>query len=200
MQHPEGDHMSNEPGWNPQQQPSQPQSPQSPQQHWAPPQNWGSQPPQNWGTPPPPEHGRTQQPGGYPPHDPQWGTPQYQPQYQGPGGPAPTGGLAPNIAAMLSYLLFGWIGGLIMYLTQKDREVRFHAAQSILTFGGLAILSLVITIVNFAAGGVFLLFTLSWLINIGSFILWIFLSIQGYYLRHVKLPLVGNLAEQWAAK
>jgi uncharacterized membrane protein len=36
---------------------------------------------------------------------------------------------------MLSYLLFGWIGGLIMFFTQKHPEVRFHAAQSIIVFG-----------------------------------------------------------------
>ncbi|MFN2497057.1 MAG: DUF4870 domain-containing protein, partial [Pseudonocardiaceae bacterium] len=140
--------------------------------------------------------GDAQHPGNYPPYDSQWGAP----QYQGPAsGPAQSGGLAPNIAAMLSYLLFGWIGGLIMYLTQKDREVRFHAAQSILTFGGLAIISLLISIVNAGLGSLLLL-TLSWLISLLSFALWIFLSIQGYQLKHTKLPVVGDIAEQWAVK
>lgn len=110
----------------------------------------------------------------------------------GDGAPSQTGGLAPNIAAMLSYLLLGWIGGLIMYLTQKDREVRFHAAQSILIFGGLGIVQVFLTIVNVPV--------FSFLVSLLSFVLWIFLSVQGYKLRHTKLPGVGDIAEQWAAK
>jgi uncharacterized membrane protein len=123
-------------------------------------------------------------------------------EYRGPAGSgtsSQTEGLAPNIAAMLSYLLFGWIGGLIMYLTQKDREVRFHAAQSIITFGGLGILTVFFNIVNIAAGSI-LLILFSSLISLLSFVLWIFLSIQGYQFKHTKLPIVGELAEQWAAK
>ena len=118
------------------------------------------------------------------------------------GQPSTTEGLAPNIAAMLSYLLFGWIGGLIMYLTQKDREVRFHAAQSILTFGGLTIILFGVDIgfgIAFVYTGFFIM-GLGWLISLLSFALWIFLSIQGYQLKHIKLPIVGSIAEQWARK
>jgi uncharacterized membrane protein len=100
---------------------------------------------------------------------------------------------------MLSYLLFGWIGGLIMYLTQRDREVRFHAAQSILTFGGLFVVSAFLGFINIFAGSL-LLVLVGWLLSLLSFGLWIFLSIQGYQLRHTKLPIVGDTAEQWAAK
>jgi uncharacterized membrane protein len=113
----------------------------------------------------------------------------------------PVGGLAPNIAAMLSYLLFGWIGGLIMYLTQRDREVRFHAAQSILTFGGLTIIWWSVGLASFFAGSaLFVLFLFYSLFRLLSFVLWIFLSIQGYQLKHTKLPVVGDVAERWAVK
>lgn len=112
---------------------------------------------------------------------------------------------------MLSYLLFGWIGGLIMYFTQKHPEVRFHAAQSILVFAPLHVLSIVLAFVSggglffavggFGFGGIRALFGLVYLlVSLGSFILWIFLSIQGYQLKHLKLPVVGDMAEQWAAK
>jgi uncharacterized membrane protein len=172
----EGDHVSYKQDWNASQQGEQPRQNQ---------QNLGST-----AALPPPQGD-------------QWSAsgPQYQ-EYRGPAGggaPSQTGGLAPNIAAMLSYLLFGWIGGLIMYLTQKDREVRFHAAQSILTFGGFAILTVFLNIVNLIAGSI-LLALLSLLISLFSFGLWIFLSIQGYQLKHTKLPVVGDLAEQWAVK
>jgi uncharacterized membrane protein len=113
--------------------------------------------------------------------------------------PSQTGGLAPNIAAMPSYLLFGWIGGLIMYFTQRDREVRFHAAQSILTFGGLAVINIFLYIVIITTGSV-MFSLLRLLISPLAFILWIFLSVQGYKLKHTKLPGVGGLAEQWATK
>jgi uncharacterized membrane protein len=176
MRNLEGDYVSDKPAWNVPQQGEQPRQNQ-----------------QNLDAPaavPPPQGD-------------QWSAsrPPYQ-EYRGPvggGAPSQAGGLAPNIAAMLSYLLFGWIGGLIMYLTQKDREVRFHAAQSILTFGGLAILAVLFSIVNAIAGSV-LLALLSLLISLLSFGLWIFLSIQGYQLKHTKLPIVGDLAEQWAVK
>lgn len=124
---------------------------------------------------------------------------QSYPRPVGGSSPSQTGGLAPNIAAMLSYLLFGWIGGLIMYLTQKDREVCFHAAQSILTFGGLAIISVFLNIVNSLTGSS-LVALLSLFVSLLAFALWIFLSIQGYQLKHTKLPIVGDIAEQWAMK
>jgi uncharacterized membrane protein len=113
-----------------------------------------------------------------------------------------TSGLQPNIAAMLSYLLFGWVGGLIMYFTQKDREVRFHAAQSILVFGGLSILSFGINIIAaILGGGLAVILSLAGLaVSLLSFVLWIYLSIQGYQLNHTKMPIVGDMAEQWAAK
>jgi uncharacterized membrane protein len=128
----------------------------------------------------------------------------FRPQYQeypgatGGGEASPGNGLTPNIATMLSYLLFGWVGGLIMYFTQKDREVRFHAAQSILTFGGLTIISWAVGFLDIYAGFFFLL-GVSWLISLLSLVLLIFMSIQGYQLKHTKLPIVGTIAEQWAA-
>lgn len=116
-----------------------------------------------------------------------------------PAGPADEqqGGLAPNIAALLAYL-FGWIGGLIIYLTQKDREVRFHGAQSVLTFGGLAVLIVLLSILNI--GGSVFVATIILLLYLLSFGLWIFLSIQGYQMKHIKLPMIGDIAERWAIK
>lgn len=101
------------------------------------------------------------------------------------------------MAALLAYL-FGWIGGLIIYLTRQDREVRFHAAQSVITFGGLAVLIVILSIANI--GGSAILAALILLLYLLSFGLWIFLSVQGYQFRHTKLPLVGNIAERWAMK
>ena len=48
-----------------------------------------------------------------------------------------------NTKALLTYAL-GWVTGLIFLLTEKeDKFVRFHAAQSLVTFGGLFVITLV---------------------------------------------------------
>src|SRR5579875_2112558 len=66
------------------------------------------------------------------------------------GGPAvtpmaaPASGLAENVAGLLCYLL-GWLTGIIFLLIDKRPFVRFHAAQSIVVFGGLMILRILLT-------------------------------------------------------
>lgn len=123
-----------------------------------------------------------------------------------PPSPHQPAGLDPKIGGLLSYLLFGWIGGLIMFLTQSDREVRFHGMQSILysvallaIFIGLGVIS---TIVGFVPGlGIvsgfigLALYPLVWLASVA---LWIVLCVKGYQLAHFKLPLVGDYAEQFS--
>src|SRR5271157_1873168 len=69
--------------------------------------------------------------------------------------PAATSGLSENAAATLSYVL-GWLTGIIFYLIDKRPYVRFHAAQSIVTFGGLNIIHKVVAIMfgfGWAFGG-----------------------------------------------
>jgi uncharacterized membrane protein len=121
--------------------------------------------------------------------------------------PAATG-LDPKVGGLLAYLLFGWIGGLIMYLTQSHREVRFHGAQSVL----LSIVLFAVYIALAVLGGVFafvpgvgtlfavVTFLANTVIGLGSFVLWIILCIKGYNLEHFKLPIIGEHAERWAAK
>jgi uncharacterized membrane protein len=66
-------------------------------------------------------------------------------------GTAPVNTSSPNItarlpepvAAALSYL-FGWISGLIFLLFDKRPFVRYHAAQSVVVFGTLSLLLLVL--------------------------------------------------------
>ena len=50
--------------------------------------------------------------------------------------PATQSGLSENAAALLSYVL-GWITGIIFFVIDQRPYVRFHAMQSIVTFGGL---------------------------------------------------------------
>lgn len=119
-----------------------------------------------------------------------------------PGNAAATTGLDPKVGGLLSYLLFGWVGGLIMYLTQSDREVRFHGAQSVLVFGTISVVQIVISVLSgvLGFGGFALLSLLGLVLALASFALWIYLSIQGYNLNHVRVPVAGEIAERWAAK
>ena len=95
-------------------------------------------------------------------------------------------GLDPNVAGLLCYLV-GWITGIIFLILEKENKfVRFHAMQSIVTFGA-------ITIVN-----VFLFWVpiLGWLLGVLAFILWVVLMVKAYQGQMYKLPIAGDFAEK----
>jgi len=98
-------------------------------------------------------------------------------------------GLPKNTAAALSYVL-GWITGIIFLLIEKDPFVRFHAMQSIITFGILTLLSFVPVI-----GWI-----LSPLVMIVGFILWLVLIFKAYQGEEFKLPVVGEFAKKQLGK
>jgi uncharacterized membrane protein len=114
-------------------------------------------------------------------------------------------GLDPNVAAMLSYLAW-WVTGILFYLIERDNKfVRFHAAQSIVAFGAISIIGLTLTLASFVflfvwATGFQILMWLSQLVLLLGIIVWavcLFKSFSGEYYR---LPLVGRLAEKFAAR
>jgi len=99
-------------------------------------------------------------------------------------------GMQANVAALLSYVL-GWVTGLIFYLIEKDNKfVRFHAMQSIVTFGGLNVLIMVLIFIP----------VLGWIVmpivSILQFILWILLMVKAYQGEMFKLPIAGDIAEK----
>jgi uncharacterized membrane protein len=99
-------------------------------------------------------------------------------------------GMKPNVAALLSYLL-GFVTGIVFYLIEKDNKfVRFHAMQSIVTFGFLTILGLMLPFIP-----VFnvILAPMLGLINL---VLWIILMIKAYQGEQFKLPIAGDFAEK----
>ena len=101
-------------------------------------------------------------------------------------------GLEQNVAGLLCYVV-GWITGLIFFLVEKDNKfVRFHAMQSILVFGGLTIISIVIGIIPFLG------WLISSLISVLALILWILLMVKAYQNTWYKLPWVGDLAEKYS--
>jgi uncharacterized membrane protein len=113
--------------------------------------------------------------------------------------------MAENVAATLSYSL-GWLTGLVFYLIDKRPYVRFHAAQSIVVFGG-------IHVILFALGAFFGLswltggyvgfsfgFALYRLIDLVAFILWILLMIKAHQGQRFRVPIAADLSESMFGK
>ena len=122
------------------------------------------------------------------------------------GGGATAGtGMAENVAGLLCYVL-GWITGLIFFLIDKRPFVRFHAAQSMVTFGALHVLSIVLGFVLGASmfvggmGGFGVGIMVIWLINLACLVLWVLCMVKAYQSERFKLPLAGDIAENIAGK
>jgi uncharacterized membrane protein len=102
-------------------------------------------------------------------------------------------GLAPNVAALLCYVA-GWITGIIFFvLEQKNKFVRFHAAQSVVAFGTITVAGVLLGLIP-VVGGVF-----SSIIGIIGFILWIIMMVKAANGERYKLPWAGDVAEQIVA-
>jgi uncharacterized membrane protein len=98
-------------------------------------------------------------------------------------------GMQPNVAALLSYLIF-FITGIIFYVIEKENKfVRFHAMQSIVVFGALFVLSWILGITMI---GIFLIP----IVSVISLVLWILLMIKAYQGELFKLPVAGDIAEK----
>jgi uncharacterized membrane protein len=112
--------------------------------------------------------------------------------------------MAENVAGFLCYIL-GWITGLIFYFIDKRPYVRFHAAQSIVVFGGLHIIYFILgAFLGFSlfAGGAtgFSGFSFGWalygLLDLVGFVLWILLMIKAYQGERFRVPVAADLAEK----
>lgn len=89
-----------------------------------------------------------------------------------------------NVNAALAYLV-GWLSGLFFLLTSEDDFIRFNAAQSVVIFGGLTLISLIpfIQVITIFLGPV-------------ALILWIVLMIKAYNNQKYEVPIIGNLVSK----
>lgn len=114
-------------------------------------------------------------------------------------------GMAENVAGLLCYVL-GWVTGIIFLLIDKRPFVRFHAAQSIVVFGGLTILRIILGSV-FGIGFMFDGFG-SWsfglllfeIVNLVMLVLWILLMIKAYQGERYRVPFAADIAESTFGK
>ena len=109
--------------------------------------------------------------------------------------------MSENVAATLSYAL-GWVTGLIFYFIDKRPFVRFHAAQSIVVFGGLFVIRVVLRVL-ISSGGVLgfgLLGMLHVLIGLIALILWVLLMVKAYQHETFRVPIAAEVADSIAGK
>lgn len=103
-------------------------------------------------------------------------------------------GLEQNIAAMLSYIL-GFITGIIFLLVEKENKfVRFHAMQSIVVFGAIFLIGVVIgwvPIIGWLIGA---------LISPIALVIWIILLIKSYKNEWYEFPIAGKIAKEQVNK
>lgn len=103
-------------------------------------------------------------------------------------------GLEENIASLICYL-GGFITGIIFYFLEKENKtVRFHAMQSIILFAALVILRFAFGFVPFIGG------LLKFIFNLLTFAVWIVCMIKAYQGEKFKVPVVGDLADQYKNK
>jgi uncharacterized membrane protein len=99
-------------------------------------------------------------------------------------------GIDQNVAGLLCYVV-GWVTGLIFFLIEKDNKfVRFHAMQSMITFGGLTALFLFLGFIPFIG------WMLVPVLGLLQLVLWILLMVKAYQGEKFKLPVIGDLAEK----
>jgi len=114
-------------------------------------------------------------------------------------GAVETTGMQENVAGLLCYVV-GWLTGLIFFLIDKRPFVRFHAMQSIITFGALNVFTWGLIWSGWFGGFigwafVGLLSSLIWLLTL---VCWILCMVKAYKGERFKLPVIGDLAENYS--
>ncbi len=99
-------------------------------------------------------------------------------------------GIDENIESLLCYVL-GWVTGLVFFLLEKENKtVRFHAVQSMVVFGALSVLQIVLAALRLP--GTLLLPV----IGLIGLVLWVLLMVKAYQGERFKLPIAGDIAEK----
>lgn len=119
-------------------------------------------------------------------------------------GPTSTG-VDPRLSALLCYTAW-WVSGIIfLIIEQQHRTVRFHAAQSLIVFGGLSVLIGLLSVLSVGmlmiSGGAFqaarAVVYLVWIAAVG---IWLLLMYRTYQGKTWRVPLASGLAAKLAAR
>jgi uncharacterized membrane protein len=101
-------------------------------------------------------------------------------------------GIKKETAGALAYVL-GPLTGIFFLVTSKDAFVRFHAMQSTVVF-------VVMFVVQWALGITIILFPLSALVGLVTFVLWLVLIYKAWQGEQWKVPVLGKVAENLLKK
>jgi len=105
-------------------------------------------------------------------------------------------GLTENVAGLLCYVA-GWASGLVFILIEKENKfVRFHAMQSIVAFGAITALLIILTTFGLmpVIGILFDIISIFvWILSVG---LWIVLMVKAYQGESFNLPWAGDFAQK----
>ncbi len=127
------------------------------------------------------------------------------PGYSQAPAPAAAGGMTDNVAGALCYL-FGLITGILFLVLapyNQNRNVRFHAFQSIFLNVAWIICWIVVMVVATILAHIpiigWIIDLLLWMaLSIGALVLWIMLMVKAYNNQRLVLPVIGPLAEKQA--
>ena len=108
-------------------------------------------------------------------------------------------GLSERFERVLAYMFFCF-SGVVLFIFEKNRNVRWHAMQSMLTFGTLFVLMFVVNMLKHILGIIPLL---GWLTNFGlgllfsmlevlTLILWLWLMAMATVRPDYRLPFIGK--------
>ena len=103
-------------------------------------------------------------------------------------------GLPENVAGALAYLIGPVTGILFLVLEKQSKFVRFHAMQSLVVFGGLFVVNIVLGFVPILG------WVLGMLLSLVGVLLWVVLLIKAYQGERYKLPYIGEIAERQLGK
>jgi len=116
-------------------------------------------------------------------------------------------GLSANVAGLLCYVAL-WVTGIVFLVWEKKSIfVKFHAWQSIMTFGVLTLAHLILSTMlidiglsTFSPGLIRVGTVFGWIIGLGMLVLAIILIIQAGTGKMWKVPWAGDWAEKQISK
>ncbi|WP_330181520.1 DUF4870 domain-containing protein [Nocardia sp. NBC_01503] len=120
---------------------------------------------------------------------------------QSPANQPQSAGLDKKTSAILSYAL-GWLTGIIfLFVGKNDPDVKFHAAQSIVFFGAVSVVNVVLSILGSLLGALGIIFSLASLaLGLFALVIWIMAMVQANRTGGVRaeLPIIGKFTAPYA--
>jgi len=108
-------------------------------------------------------------------------------------------GIQPQIAVLIAYI-FGWIGGLIIYLIEKENKfVKYHGMQALI-LGIVEVLLIVVVSIILGLIPYIGWFLFSWLGYVASVACWVFgiiAIVKAFSGELYRIPGVSKLADKW---